>query len=101
MVNFKTGNYFNKDWNETCGTYKEAVVADKETAIKIAEAIFNGMEKNKETQGYVAKSVFYDEYDEIWIVTFGKNSEEIVLGGDCSIAMQKSDGKVLRIWFGE
>lgn len=39
--------------------------------------------------------------DEIWIVSFGEDTDENILGGDCSIAMQKKDGKVLNIlWFG-
>ena len=77
------------------------VIPDEETALKIAKAIFDGMEKNKDAKEYVPQSVFYDNQDEIWIVSFGKNSNQIMLGGDCNIAMQKKDGKVLRIWFGE
>ena len=77
------------------------VILDEETALKIAKAIFYGMEKSKDAKEYVPQSVFYDNQDEIWIVSFGKNSNHIMLGGDCNIAMQKKDGKVLRIWFGE
>ena len=62
---------------------------------------FDGMEKSKEAQRYVPLSVFYDDQDEIWVVSFGEDSRQNTLGGDCSIAMQKKDGKVLRIWFGE
>lgn len=47
------------------------------------------------------QSVFFDKQDEIWIVSFGMDSKENVVGGDCSIAIQKQDGRVLRIWFGE
>lgn len=101
MVKFQSGNYFNKDWSETVGTYKKAAVPNKKAALEIAQAIFNGMDKSEETQEYVPQSIFYDEQDEIWIVSFWKDSNEITLGGDCSIAIQKADGKVLRIWFGE
>lgn len=100
-VEFESGNYSDKNWDETVGTYEKAVVSDKETALEIAKAIFNGMDKSKDAQEYVPQSVFYDEQDEIWIVSFWKESNEITFGGDCSIAIQKSDGKVLRIWFGE
>lgn len=101
MVNFESGNYFNKDWDETAGTYKKAVVPNKNVAIEIAQAIFNGMDKSEEAQKYVPQSIFYDEQDEIWIVSFGKESNEVILGGDCNIAIQKANGKILRIWFGE
>lgn len=102
MIKYESGNFYDKNWSETIGTYKvEAVVPDEETALKIAKAIFDGMEKSKEVQEYVPKSVFYDNQDEIWIVSFAKNSSQITLGGDCNIAIRKKDGMVLRIWFGE
>lgn len=101
MVEFEVGNYHDKDWSKTIGTYRKAVVPNKETALEIAKAIFDGMDKSKEAREYIPQSVFYDEQDEIWIVSFWKESNEITLGGDCSIAIQKADGKVLRIWFGE
>lgn len=101
MVKYKSGNYYDKNWSEDAGTYTGVVVPDKETALEIAKAIFNGMDKSKDAQEYVPKSVFYDNQDEIWIISFAKDSNEIILGGDCSIAIQKKDGKVLRIWFGE
>ena len=102
MIKYESGVFYDKDWAETIGTYRgDAVIPDEKTAIKVAQAIFDGMEKSKEIQKYIPQSVFYDSQDEIWIVSFGQNSKEIVLGGDCNIAMQKKDGKVLRIWFGE
>ena len=102
MVKYKSGNFHNKNWSETIGTYSRgAVIPDEETALNIAKAIFDGMEKSKDAQEYVPQSVFFDNQDEIWIVSFSKNSNQITLGGDCNIAMQKKDGKVLRIWFGE
>lgn len=102
MIKYESGNFHDKNWNETIGTYSGmAVIPDEETALKIAEAIFDGMEKSKEAQKYVPQSVFYDNQDEIWIVSFWENSNQLTLGGDCNIALQKKDGKVLRIWFGE
>lgn len=101
MVQFKSGIYHDKNWGEIVGTYKGEIVSNEKTAIEIAKAIFEGMEKSEEVQKYVPQSVFYDEQDEVWIVSFWKDSKEITLGGDCSIAIQKKDGKVLRVWFGE
>lgn len=101
IVRYESGNYYDKNWDEPVGTYTGAVIPDQETALEIAKAVYNGMEKNKKEQEYVQQFVFYDEQDEVWIVSFGENSDEIIAGGGCSIAMRKSDGKVLRIWFGE
>lgn len=102
MIKYESGTFYDKNWSESIGTYSgKAVIPDEETALKIAKAIFDGMEKSKEVQEYVPQSVFYDVQDEVWIVSFWKSSNKITLGGDCNIALQKKDGKVLRIWFGE
>ena len=102
MIIYDSGNYHDKNWSEAIGTYSgKAVIPDEKTALKIAKVIFDGMEKSKEVQKYVPKFVFYDNQDEIWIVSFCENSHQLTLGGDCNIALQKKDGKVLRIWFGE
>ena len=58
------------------------------------------MEKSKERENHIPNAVFYDEKDEIWIVSFWEDTDKNILGGDCSIAMQKKDSKVLNIWFG-
>ena len=100
MVEFEAGSYFDKNWEESIGTYKGAVIPDKDTAMNVAISIFDGMSKSEEVAEYVVQSIFYDEQDEIWIVSFWKDSENL-MGGDCSIALQKKDGKVIRIWFGE
>ena len=99
-VEFETGNYYNKNWNETSGTYNKAVVPDENSAVEIATALFNNMENSEYRREYVPQAVFYDEQDEVWIVSFWKESVH-TLGGGCSIAIQKEDGRVLRIWFGE
>lgn len=101
MIEYQSGNYHDKNWNDMVGTYSEPVIPDKETAVEVAKAIFNGMNTSEDMNGNVPKSVFYDEQDEIWIISFGEDSDENTLGGDFSIAIQKTDGKVLRIWFGE
>lgn len=101
MIAYETGIYYNKNWSDNIGTYTEDVISDKDTALSIARIIFNGMKKSKEAEEYIPKSVFYDEQDKIWIVSFSRETDEIIVGGDCNIAIQAKDGKVVRIWFGE
>lgn len=101
MIEYKSGEFYDKNWNETAGTYSAAVIQNEKTALEIAKAVFDGMEKSENMKDYIPISVFYDDKDEIWVVSFAENPKENVLGSDCSIAMQKKDGKVLRIWFGE
>ena len=102
MIKYETGIFHDKNWEEITGTYKGAsIIPNEKVALRVAETIFDGMKKSEAVQDYVAQSVFYDNQDEIWIVTFWNNSDQTTLGGDCNIAIQKKDGKVLRIWFGE
>lgn len=103
MVEYESGEYFNKNWDEQVGTYQEDVIPNMETAINVATQIFEGMKKSSDSQEYVPQYVFYDEKDAIWIVSFWKefDSDTVIVGGDCSIAIQRKDGKVMRIWFGE
>ena len=101
MIEYKTGVYHNKDWEDPIGTYQDDVIPDKNAAVAIATQIFNQMDKSSDMQNYIPQIVFYDQEDEIWIVSFWEETDAITFGGDCSIAMRKKDGKVLRIWFGE
>lgn len=103
-IEFEKGVFYDKDWDEKIGTYQQDVIPDKETAIQVATQIFNGMEKNSKVEKYIPQSVFFDEIDDIWIVSFWEekgDNEMLTVGDDCSIAIKKKNGQVLRIWFGE
>ena len=101
MINYETGVFHDKNWEEEVGTYQNDIVPDKETALVLAVQIFNSMEKSAISEKYTPQRVFYDYQDAIWIVSFWEESEATILGGECNIAIQREDGKVLRIWFGE
>lgn len=100
-IQFEEGIFYDKNWSDTAGTYTGNVVESKETAVAVATAVYNGMRKSQSMSNLTPQSVFFDSQDEIWIVTFGMDGKENVAGGDCSIAIQKQDGRILRIWFGE
>lgn len=100
-IAFQSGIYYDKNWAERIGTYQNDAIPDKETAIAVAKQIFYGMKKSAEAEKFTVQSVFYDEVDEIWIVSFWEDRGSDYDGNDCSIALRKNDCKVLRIWFGE
>jgi len=100
-ITFETGIYDNKNWEDPVGTYKGAVIPNKDAAVEVASAIFKGINKSETPPEEVPQYVFYDETDGIWIVSFWKDRSSLEIGNDCSIAIQASDGKVLRIWIGE
>lgn len=82
-------------------TYDGPVIPNEECAIAVAEVIYNNMAKSEDKRNYTPQYVYFDEENEAWIVSFWEESSSTTLGDDCSIAIQKEDGKVLRIWFGE
>lgn len=100
-LKYQEGIFYDKNWSDTVGTYEGNVVETKETAVAIATAVYNGIDKSQSMSNFTPQCVFFDKQDEIWIVSFCTDSKENVVGGDCSIAIQKQDGRVLRIWFGE
>lgn len=101
MITYETGVYSDKNWSQSVGTYNGDAIPNKETALAVAQTIFNSMNKSQNAERFVPQHIFYDTEDEIWIVSFWQDTDETVIGNDCNIALQKSDGKVLRIWFGE
>ena len=96
-VHYESGIFDNKNWDETEGTISEDVVPDQKSAKIIAQAIFDVMQGDG-PWNFQLKHVFYDEEDQIWIVSFWEDKGIYYDGGSLSIAFQKEDGKVLRIW---
>ena len=107
-VAYESGIYHDKNWDDHTGSYENNVIPDMETAITVASAIFDAMEKSSAAEKFTPQDVFYDEVDGIWIVSFWESipddtqdSAPVVVGDCCSIAIREADGTVLRIWFGE
>lgn len=99
-VVYETGVYDYSKWEIEWGVYNYDVIPDAETAVKVAMQIYSSMEDGYSNKSYVPQHVFFDESKQVWIVSFW-NKNDISLGGDYSIAIQKSDGKVLRIWLND
>jgi NTF2 fold immunity protein len=80
---------------------KENYVPNKETAIKIAEAVWLPIYGNKIYKELPFKATLIN--DSIWAVggTLNKSSGKIVVGGTAYIELQKSDGKILKVTHGK
>ena len=98
-ITFKTGSYDHKFWEtdkiEDYPGY--CVIPDEDAAVKIATAIY----KELPIFAFEAQSVFFDEEDEVWIVSFYPpipDSGPVAIGSCHSIALRKKDGKVLSIF---
>ena len=103
-IEYEKGIFDQNDWNEEFGTYYGDVIPNEQVAINVAVQIYNGMPLSAEKKEYTPQFVFFDEQDAVWVVAFWKDwnePDQITVGDECYIAMQRKDGKVLRIWWCE
>lgn len=102
-VSFHSGNWYEYFKDDEFAFKNVVAVPDKETALAVGEAIFKTLQYDGGFKNYVASSIFYDEEYELWIITFidAAYVNADYSGGDLSIAIQKSDAKVVQIWPGE
>lgn len=99
----KVGNYIDisendYDLNAKEGSIEKDFVPDAQTAQAIGDTIIQSIVED-EFSKLTDVSVSYDSKNHIWIVTRSLESEK--LGGDYSCAIQKTDGKILKVWAGE
>ena len=77
-------------------------IPNEEIAVKVARDIYNGIRSEAEEE-YVPQNVAYDEEKAVWVVEFypeqDYSSGFATLTDSFFIALQKSDGKVLKMWY--
>lgn len=106
-IKFLSGEYYNKIWNQddVQNIFDSNCVPDMESAVQIANVIFYNKQKQGLFKEYKLQSVFYDESDDVWIISFWKPYDEknclITVGSDFNIAISQRNGEVLTYWVGE
>jgi hypothetical protein len=104
-VDYEEGVYYDKNWHDTIGSYSGNIVPTAECAVNLASVIFSSIPQFAVDAHMTPNSVFWDIEDGVWIVTFWDSSKdnenEVYIGYCINIAIQASDGKVLRLWAGE
>ena len=78
------------------GTVATIVIPNKETATEIAGAIAKNIIEDIDNRAVL---ITFDDGTNTWIVSFDDDLEK--LGGEFSIALQASDGCVIKMWFDE
>jgi len=76
-------------------------IPDKDTAVRIANTIMRTIQSKGYAKNFTLQTIFFDDVDEIWILSYWEDKGPNWNGADCSIAIRKSNAEVLRIWFGE
>lgn len=108
-VIFESGEYEDKRWKSDCDYNGNDCVPDVESAIQIANLIFDNHCKNidlyKEFK-FKLQKIFYDEIDNVWVAEFFPSYDELgegigIAGGELFIAISRKNAKVLAIWGGE
>ena len=78
------------------------LVPDEETAVALAEVIIKALQRQGLAQGCKLISVTRDERNENWIVSYAAFEEKNpLMGGGYSIAIRKTDARIISIWTGE
>ena len=99
-IKYDEGVYPRKDWENLEVAVEEKCVSNKNTAISIGNAILLNFQDQGYFPNYVLQTVFYDTEDEIWILSFWEDNVNYP-GSDFCIAINKSDGRVIKMWVGE
>lgn len=95
---YVTGIYDKTYWDSYRPPVSDCIETPEE-AVRLCEIIIDP--KLKE-EGLVAKSVFYDTEDELWIVRFGPDTtldkDVAIVGGAVAFAIRKKDAQVIKFW---
>ena len=99
IISLETGSFKQLDKVKNNLAEKNPAVPDKETAVAVAVAIFNSMEKPKNVVNFIPQKIFFDNNKEIWIVIFyNSNPAKKSQKGKIYIAIHKSNCEVEKIW---
>ncbi len=94
-----------EEWNETFNISFARCVPDKETAIKIADAVVDALKKEKPSwEPGKLSFVSYEPDRGVWIVTYQEpdwNPLVMTVGGCVSVYISETDGRVIKICPGE
>ena len=102
-ISYEEGIYDNKDWDNIGGSFDEIRIQDKDTAIKVASSILDGMQTRGGFQDVVLYDVFFDTEDKLWIVGFCIRDTEnrMIPGGDLTIVLRADNAQVITTIWGE
>ena len=92
---------YDTNWETDNGYYKEDVLPNEEAAEAVAQEIFDSI-KGECAKNCVVQYTTYYEAQNAWMVYFDEpwlEGEMVKLGGGCTIALNKADGQVMRIFW--
>ncbi len=69
---------------------------DKDTAVSIAYAEIEKLQQNGIREGDVLQYIFFDTEDEVWVMSFYPNGNELY--STYQIAVSKQTGEILKMW---
>ena len=86
-----------------CSNSSEVAVPNAKAAKEVAQAVFDGMEKDEVTKNFIFDEVSYDSEKEAWVVVFWNDFSKPgpYSTGAIYITIREKDGKVLSVFDGE
>lgn len=83
--------------NEEVGVIKTDCAPDMQSAVRIANIAFVNCQQQGRFKNYELQSVFYDESDCVWVVSYWEPIKN-AFGSSVSIAVSQKNGEILKIW---
>ncbi len=93
-----------ENWSENNGCYDHDVLPTKETAEAVAQQIFDSIKEEYGKEEYELIYATYYKTENAWMVFFHRPQKEdglTLMGGGCTIALNKANGQVMRVFWGQ
>ncbi len=97
-IRYEEGIYHCREWERPVvnNSDVEDKYTDKDTAVSIAYAEIEKLQQNGIREGDVLQYIFFDTEDEVWVMSFYPNGNELY--STYQIAVSKQTGEILKMW---
>ena len=96
--------FYDENWDNDSGSYEKDVLPTKEAAEAVAQQIFDSIKEEYGKEEYELIYATYYKAENAWMVFFHrpwKEGELMPMGGGCTIALNKANGQVVRVFWGQ
>lgn len=88
------------EWENNIGVNVDDKVPTKDSAIKISNVVFESLKYPKDKSLYGINQIIYDYEKNIWIICYSYKDLETI-GNGYNIAINKTTGKIEKVWADE
>jgi hypothetical protein len=100
-VQFKEGVLPNKEWDDVEFPVNIIPIKTKEDAIKLAEIVFESLNKENRCINYKLTSIFHDVEDNFWKLVYSENRGEGWLVPSLHMVIDGNNCEIIKMWVEE